>query len=194
MAHKRGTRGKAVLIFLAAVLVIGCAIGGTVAWLTAQSDPVANVFTYGDINVELTETTGNEYKILPGNDISKDPKVTVKAGSEASWLFVKIDEENWPAFLETDGTRKVKYNLSDGWIALDGETGVFYREVSAVSADTDFTVLADNKITVSGNLTKEEINGLSADAAAPKLTFTAYAVQRDSNVTTAAQAWTIANP
>lgn len=194
MAHKRGTRGKAVLIFLAAVLVIGCAIGGTVAWLTAQSDPVANVFTYGDINVELTETTGNEYKILPGNDISKDPKVTVKAGSEANWLFVKIDEENWPAFLETDGTRKVKYNLSDGWIALDGETGVFYREVNAVSADTDFTVLADNKITVSGNLTKEEINGLSADAAAPKLTFTAYAVQRDSNVTTAAQAWTIANP
>ena len=159
MAHKRGTRGKAVLIFLAAVLVIGCAIGGTVAWLTAQSDPVANVFTYGDINVELTETTGNEYKILPGNDISKDPKVTVKAGSEANWLFVKIDEENWPAFLETDGTRKVKYNLSDGWIALDGETGVFYREVNAVSADTDFTVLADNKITVSGNLTKEEING-----------------------------------
>lgn len=194
MAHKRGTRGKAVLIFLAAVLVIGCAIGGTVAWLTAQSDPVANVFTYGDINVELTETTGNEYKILPGNDISKDPKVTVKAGSEANWLFVKIDEENWPAFLETDGTRKVNYTLANGWTALDGETGVFYREVGAVSVDTDFTVLADNKITVSGNLTKEEINGLSANAATPKLTFTAYAVQRDSNVATAAQAWNIANP
>ena len=37
--------------------------------------------------------------------------------------------------------------------------------MSAVSADTDFTVLADNKITVSGNLTNEEINGLSADEA-----------------------------
>ena len=68
---------------LALVLVIGCVAGGTVAWLVAKTDPVVNTFTYGNINIALAETTGEDYKIIPGKDISKDPKVTVKGGSEA---------------------------------------------------------------------------------------------------------------
>ncbi|MGN1231703.1 MAG: hypothetical protein ACI4TP_07365, partial [Anaerotignum sp.] len=43
-------------------------------------------YTYGDINIELEETTGTTYEIVPGNDLTKDPKVTVKAGSEDCWL------------------------------------------------------------------------------------------------------------
>lgn len=75
------------------MLVVGCAVGGTIAWLTATTEPVVNTFTYGKIKIELTETTGTEYKIIPGVNISKDPKVTVKADSEACWLFVKVAEK-----------------------------------------------------------------------------------------------------
>ena len=188
--RRRSVSSRTFIAMLALVLVIGCAVGGTVAWLVSSTDPVVNTFTYGDINITLEETTGTSYKIIPGVDIEKDPKVTVKGGSEACYLFVKVEEENWPTFTKSDGTRKVKYGIADGWTALTGETGVYYREVGAVTADTFFDVLAGNVVTVSENLTKTEVSGITTQ---PKLTFTAYAVQKDG-IADADTAWTKANP
>lgn len=193
-ARRRTVSSKTFVLLLALVLVIGVAAGGTVAWLVAKSDSVVNTFTYGDINIGLDETTGKEYKIVPGVDIAKDPKVTVKGGSEACWLFVKIAEENWPTFTEVteagETTKKVSYGIADGWTALTDVTGVYYREVEAVTADTSFDVLANNLVTVSENLTKDEVTGIKVQ---PKLTFTAYAVQKDG-IDTAAKAWEKTNP
>ena len=178
-ANRRSVSSKAFAAVLALVLVLGCALGGTVAWLVAKSDPVVNTFTYGDINIALTETTGEDYKIIPGVDITKDPKVTVKADSEACWLFVKVEE------VGTFVADKVTYSVADGWTALTGQPGVYYREVGAVTADTDFYVLKDNVVKVSDTLTKEEIKDIPTG---PTLTFTAYAVQKDG-IADAATAW-----
>lgn len=178
-ANRRSVSSKAFAAVLALVLVLGCALGGTVAWLVAKSDPVVNTFTYGDININLEETTGSSYKIIPGVDIAKDPKVTVEADSEACWLFVKVEETG--TFV--DG--KVTYSIADGWTALTGQPGVYYREVGAVTADTDFYVLKDNVVKVSDTLTKEDIKDIPTG---PTLTFTAYAVQKDG-IADAATAW-----
>lgn len=185
---KKGVSTKVFLSLLALVLVVGCAVGGTIAWLTATTEPVVNTFTYGKIKIDLAETTGTEYKIIPGVNISKDPKVTVKADSEACWLFVKVAEEG------TFVTDRVTYSIAEGWTALDATNhpGVYYREVNAVTADTDFYVLAGDTtypngvVTVSENLTKAEVNSVAATQ--PTLTFTAYAVQKDG-INTAAEAW-----
>lgn len=188
---KKGVSTKVFLSLLALVLVVGCAVGGTIAWLIATTEPVVNTFTYGKIKIELAETTGTKYKIIPGVNISKDPKVTVKAGSEACWLFVKVGEANWPTFTDKDG-RKVSYTIATGWKELPGESGVYYREVEAVTADTGFYVLAGDTtypngvVTVSENLTKEDIKDLTENH--PQLIFTAYAVQKDG-INTAADAW-----
>ena len=173
---------KTVALLLALVLVFGVVAGGTLAWLIDKTDPVVNTFTYGNINITLTESTGNNYKIIPGKDITKDPKVTVKATSEACWLFVEVKEEG------TFVADKVTYSIADGWTKGDGTkipANVYYREVSAVTADTDFSVLKDNKITVKDTLTKEDIKNITTN---PTLTFTAYAVQKDG-IADAATAW-----
>ncbi len=185
---KKGVSTKVFLSLLALVLVVGCAVGGTIAWLTATTEPVVNTFTYGKIKIELTETTGNAYKIIPGVNISKDPKVTVKADSEACWLFVKVAEEG------TFVAGRVTYSIAEGWTALDATNhpGVYYREVDAVTADKDIYVLAGDAtypngvVTVSENLTKAEVNRVATQQ--PTLTFTAYAVQKDG-IDTAAEAW-----
>mgnify|MGYP004525032361 CR=1 FL=1 len=183
---KKGVSTKVFLSLLALVLVVGCAVGGTIAWLTAKTDPVVNTFTYGKINIELTETKpeNKQATIIPGVNISKDPKVTVKADSEACWLFVKVEEVKWPTFADENG-KKVSYTIATGWKELPGESGVYYREVNAVTADTDFYVLKDNMVTVSEELTKAEVNSVATQ---PTLTFTAYAVQKDG-IDTAAEAW-----
>lgn len=181
---RRSVSGRLFVLMLALVLVLGCAVGGTVAWLVAKTDPVVNTFTYGDINIELTETkpTNRQAKIIPGVDIGKDPKVTVKKDSEACWLFVKVEEEG------TFVANKVTYSVADGWTKGDGTKiprNVYYRAVEAVTTDTDFAVLKDNKIYVSEELTKGDIQSVTTQ---PKLTFTAYAVQKDG-IDTAADAW-----
>lgn len=195
MKKFRELSGKLVVAMLAVTLLIGCAIGGTVAWLTDKTTAVVNTFTYGDINITLSETTGNDYKIIPGVNITKDPKVTVKANSEDCWLFVKVEEANWPTFMEANGTtKKVSYAIATGWTALPGQNGVYYREVNAPTADTSIYILAGDAtysqgvVKVSENLTKTEVNSITAGTQ-PRLTFTAYAVQKDG-IADAATAWT----
>lgn len=170
---------KKVLSIVAVVLVLCCAIGGTLAWLTDKTASVKNTFTVGDINIELTETTTN-YKMVPGNTISKDPKVTVKANSEACWLFVKVEKSaNFDSFMT--------YDMADVWTELPSVTGVYYREVAATTAATDFSVLKGDSVSVKDTVTKADLNALTQNTF-PTLTFTAYAVQKD-NVADAATAW-----
>lgn len=191
--RRRGVSTRAFVALLALVLVIGCVAGGTIAWLVSAPDPVTNTFTYGDINIGLGESTGTIYKIVPGVNIEKDPKVTVTKGSEACWLFVEVTATG--AISEhvegTLDTTKVTYTIADGWRKL--QNGVYYREVNALNAaaNLEYPVLKDNIITVSQDLTKQEVN--DAVVKQPTLTFTAYAVQKD-NVTSAEAAWAIAKP
>ena len=161
---------KKIISIAAAVLLLFCAIGGTIAWLIDRSEPVINTFTAGDININLEEKTGDAYKMVPGTTIKKDPKVTVKAGSEACWLFVKVEESNNFADFIT-------YDLAEGWKFLDDSPGVYYREVGASAADQPFSVLKDDQVTVNTDVTKTALNALDTTTY-PKLIFTAYAIQR----------------
>lgn len=175
---------KSLALLLAIALVVVGAVAGTVAWLTAQTEAVKNTFTTSDITIELTETTGESYKMIPGCTIAKDPKVTVKADSEACYLFVKLEKsENFDTFMT--------YAMAKGWAALPNTTDVYYREVAAATADTAFEVLQGNQVSVKGEVTKEQMNALTADTY-PTLTVTAYASQLYKNNTqefTAAEAW-----
>ncbi len=180
---KAGRSFRGLVLVLALALIVGVAGGATFAWLTAKSDTVVNTFTYGDINITLEEKTGSDYKIIPGVDIKKDPLVTVLAKSEACWLFVKVEEEG------TFVADKVTYSIADGWTKGDGTNipaNVYYREVAANDANQEFPVLKDNKITVSDTLTKIDIKDILTTT--PKLSITAYAIQKDG-MGTAAEAW-----
>ena len=131
---------KIAISIVAVALVLCCAIGGTLAWLTDKTGPVVNTFTVGDINIDLAETT-SDYKMVPGNTIAKDPKVTVKANSEDCYLFVKVTKSgNFDQFLT--------YAMADGWTQYEGTTDVWYRTVPASNANQEFEVLKDSKVTV----------------------------------------------
>lgn len=169
---------KALALVLALTLLVAGIVGGTLAWLTDQTAEVKNTFTVGDINIGLTETT-TDYKMVPGNTIAKDPTVTVKANSEACWLFVKVTES-------TDLKNFITYAIAEGWTALPGVDGVYYREVPASAADQTFSVLAGDAVTVKSDVTRTMLETAKTDA--PTLTFKAYAIQKD-HFATADAAW-----
>ena len=187
---------KTAILALTVLLVIGTVVSGTMAWLIARTEPVVNTFTYGDINLDLDESdTGdgdndprtNKYEMLPGARISKDPKVTVEADSVDAWLFVKLDKSaNFDDFMT--------YEIADGWTALPGEEGVYYRRTVRSESAQEFAVLKDNVVAVKEGVTKEMLNELDAGSADnyPTLTVTAYAVQ-NAGFDTAAAAWAQVN-
>lgn len=187
---------KSLIALAAMVLVLCSVVGGTVAWLIDSTTEVKNTFTYGDVNIKLDETEigedgepatdedgdpvreteGNEYEMIPGEDIYKDPLVTVLTESESCWLFVKlVESDNFGEFFED-------YTVEEGWTALTGVEGVYFRQVSAeevAEEDAEFWVIKDNTLTVKETVTKEQLNELDAEGAEnyPTLTVTAYAVQ-----------------
>ncbi len=189
MSNKKFIAILSVFVMLALTMVVGCAVDGTVAWLVSKSETSVSTFTLGDINIELAKEPGSEsqpLKIIPGVDIKRPLRVTVKEGSEACWLFVKVEGTNWPA--------KVSYSVAGGtggWTALSGYPGVYYCEVSAGDAQTGVVYDVNCNVTVSEELTKTEVNSI-ASGPQPQLSFTAYAVQRDG-IGDAATAWAAAN-
>lgn len=181
LRRQRKTR-RTLLTIAVVTLTAAIAIGGTLAWLTDKTEAVVNTFTVGNIDIDLAETTTN-YKMVPGCDIAKDPEVTVEGGSEACWLFVKVEEsDNLDEFID--------YDIDDAWKALDDVDGVYYREVAANTTDQDFAVIKDDTVTVKNTVTKEMMDAIEADPTeAPTLTFTAYACQQAGFEDNAAGAW-----
>ena len=179
---------KGLAMVLALVLLAVCAVSGTLAWLTAKSDTVVNTFTTSDIKVELTETN-ETYKMVPGYDIHKDPKAKVLAGSEECYLFVKLDKsQNFDTFLT--------YEMAEGWTLVPSETNVYFRKVLTADIGTAYSVLANDQVTVKGEVTKAMMDVLTTETL-PKLTVTAYASQLHKNATTeftAAEAWANVTP
>lgn len=175
---------KKVLSIVAVVLVLCCAIGGTLAWLTAKSDVVTNTFAPSNIKIELKETTGTQYKMVPGYTIEKDPAAKVLAGSEECWLFVKIEKSaNFDQYLT--------YAPATGWELVTGETNVYARKVTTAAIGTAYSVLQGDQVTVKDGVDETMMNSLTAETY-PTLTITAYASQlHSSNNTdfTAKQAW-----
>lgn len=156
-----------VAVSLAAVMLIG---GGTFAYLKGETDPITNSFRTNQVLVNLEETTGNEYNIIPGTTQRKDPKVTVNNTVDA-YVFVEVADA-------TEGL--VRYAIADGWIPLDGVPNVYYRLVSAAQDVKEFSVLANDEVRYSKALENHDMTDGSGSLKRDiNLTFNAVAIQAE---------------
>ncbi len=122
------TKSKALLLTLCAVLLVAASVLGTMAYLTSSAE-VKNTFTIGKVEIKLDEAKvdelgnvvsdnrvqANEYKLMPGTTYTKDPTVTVKAGSEESYVRMKVTFNN---------AKEIIALCTDPEFADDGPTGV----------------------------------------------------------------------
>lgn len=173
---------KKLTTVLAIVLVVALSVAGTYAYLTSKTATITNTFTVGNVKIDLTETTGTEYQLIPGKVHEKNPIVTVKGGSEKCYLFVKFDEIGSPA----DYLDYTSLLAAPAWTQGDGTDipeEVWYRVVDKSATDTTFHLLAGDKVTIRDDVTNENMTAASG----AKLAYTAYACQFEGM--TAAQAW-----
>ena len=195
---------KIVTLCLVAALAV-TAIGGTLAYFTDKTQVTSNTFTVGNVNIELDEadvdvygvadgtnrtTNGNEYKLIPGHNYVKDPTVTVKSGSEESYVRMivtvnKVDalKEVMPEAVAADGVFLLQ-NFVNGWDSTKWECtsataeGVYeFRYYTTVDARTADVVLEDlfTDFTLPADLSNDEVaklDNLSIDVIA-------HAIQAD---------------
>lgn len=165
------SKKKALLIVACALMLALASVMGTLAWLTDKTDTVTNTFTVGKVKITLTEgdNIADNLKMVPGFTIAKDPKVTVESGSEACYVFVKIEtSSNFDTYLT--------YEVSTSWTKLDTTDGtlVYYQKVTNPSG-TAMEILKDNQVTVKGEVTSDQM--AAADTSKVTMSFTAYAIQ-----------------
>lgn len=161
-------------------LTAAVAVGGTLAWMTAN-DTVTNTFTVGNITMTLDEapvdangnkTDGarveaNSYHIVPGGEYDKDPTVHVGANSDACYVFVKV--ENGLSAIEDTEKGTIASQIEDqGWEFL--QDNVYYKEVAKSESATDLIVFSNLYI----SSTQSDLSSY----ASAQIKVTAYAIQQ----------------
>lgn len=209
---------KILVACLCVALAVLTIAGTTLAYLTSR-DTVVNTFTVGNVQITLDEAAvdemgnkimkddntpaarvkANSYKLIPGHTYTKDPTVTVKEGSESSYIKMTVTFSNASALdaifapSGADMTRIfIGYNATN-WIYkgntedTDKNTRTYefwYKEaVAAPDGDVALDALFDS-ITVPGTITKEQL----ATIKDMTITVNAYAIQADG-FATAEAAW-----
>ena len=131
---------KKLTMVVSLLLVMALSIGGTLAYLTAESETITNTFTIGNIEISLAETTGTTYTVVPGATVDKNPTVTVKKGSEACWLYACV-ENNVQVTVEGKQVTVAELNIGADWKEVatkDNKTLYRYTEAAvAANADAD---------------------------------------------------------
>ena len=92
---------RKLVLILSLVLSLALATGGTLAYLTDR-DSAANVFTIGNVEIDLTEDFEQGAELIPGVDIEKKPTIT-NTGKNDAWVWATVAI---PSALDNDDASK----------------------------------------------------------------------------------------
>lgn len=179
---------KSILMMLFTIFFLLISIGFTVAYLTDE-EKALNVYTIGKVSISLNETDvdelgvpienakrvyDNQYHLMPGYTYTKDPTITVNAGSNDSYvrLLVTISAiEELNEIFDGSFSPKTLVNGwdSEKWLYTDvydnGDNSNtyefrYYKIVNGLDGDKEVANKLEplfNSFSIPGDLTKEQL-------------------------------------
>lgn len=180
---------KILSLILVIVLAAGVAVTGTMAYLTDRDDET-NVYTVGDVKIELEGDFAKGTQLLPGKNIDCNPVIKNTGKNDAwVWLTYAVPTEladvievagvdsTWEAqnASEVDDEYTVYTLLHNETLAVGESTkaafeGVKLAETVDITPDGDWYTV-DNGVATSLNWTNDDD--------APAVYVNAYAIQKD---------------
>ena len=153
---------KTWILIACLVMSLAMGLGGSLAYLTDR-DADVNVFTMGNVDIELTEDFEQGSELIPGVDIKKEVKVE-NVGNNDAWVWVDIAIPKTLDDVNAASSNVVHFNYSKDseylnewkWKNAEGEwvvreetiNGVVYNvytvkriEVLAAKATTGYPVM-----------------------------------------------------
>lgn len=203
---------KILCLVMGAILLVTGSVAVTLAYLQDKTQTVTNTMTVGKIDIKLDEGVvdlygkftsgrteeGNKYKLIPGQEYNKDPKITVLKGSEPCYVFFGISIDTKVSnVLDTSKNVIATQLKSNGWLVLENSTTdktqvtwadtdgtqykIYYKSAAVDATSADKPLKTFEKFSVSG-----AANVSNADNATIKVK--AFAVQ-SANLTSPQNAW-----
>lgn len=121
---------RAAVLIMAVLLLLGAAVGSTVAFLTTKTDPVTNTFTYAKVSCEVTEEFTNNKK----ENVQVKNTGTTDAYIRATYVVNWLDAQGNIAATVPEGySYSLTENPGNSW--TKGEDGFFYY-TSPVAPDS----------------------------------------------------------
>lgn len=207
---------KALLVVACALLLVAASVFGTMAYLTSTTGEVKNTFTVGNVAITLDEAkvnvngepvdakgekveladaprvAGNQYKLIPSHEYTKDPTVHVTAGSEDAYVRMNVKVNNlnnlkaaFPAEKYPDyyaGEVFLLEKLVKGWKSsewasngFDANTATYeFRYTAKATAGQNLPALFTS-IVIPGTVDKDALENLGK----VEIVITADAIQAD---------------
>ena len=173
---------KSIISLIAAVSLIAViGVGSTLAYLT-DNDTATNVVTMGHVEIELDEPQFSEENenntiedVVPNQEITKDPTITVVAGSESCYLRAKIEISET---LNAEQAAELLENINIGEKWVLSEDGYYYYQNKVEKSDKDQKVVLFDKVVIP-ELWGNEVANLTFE-----INVSAEAIQADNFVPT----------
>ncbi len=170
---KHRARGKRLMTLLASLaLLLGLTVGGTLAYLSAKTDEVPNVFTPSKVPNKIVETFDGRTK----SDVSVKNTGDTSAYVRVAIIFNWVDEAgNVSGTPVKEGDYALTLNLENGWVEhTDGY--YYYKTPVEPGAQTSVLVTsctenADNRpdgYTLSMEIMGQTVQALGQDSAGEK--------------------------
>ena len=116
-SKSRVRMNKAAVLIMAVLLLLGAAVGSTVAFLIDKTAPVENAFEYAKVSCEVTENFDQNKK----EDVQVKNTGTTDAYIRATYVVNWVDEQgNIAAAVPEDYSYSLTENPNSKWIEKDG--------------------------------------------------------------------------
>lgn len=130
---------KLLPLILSVALIGAIGVGATLAYFT-DSEEATNVITMGNVDIELTEPSFPEDKkvedITPGEEIAKDPTITVKETSQDAYVRASIEITGLSDLQKEQLLAKITIN--SGWLLSDDGYYYYQNSLKATESATLF--------------------------------------------------------
>lgn len=124
---RRPKRPATLLVFL--LLVLGVAVGGTVAFLSTRTDSKENTFTPSEVTCEVTETFENNVKSRVAVQNTGDTTAFIRAAINVTWMSNQ-DAANQTVSAKVpvkDKDYSITFAKNTNWIK--GADGYYYYQL-----------------------------------------------------------------
>lgn len=155
-SRRAGGRKKPLTLFVALVLLLTLAVGGSLAWLVSKDD-VTNTMVPGQVPIQINETVSNNVK----SDVTVTNNGNIQAFIRVAIIANAVDEQgnvttvgNKPSFTVSSAWKEINgYYYYNGIVEPNGTTApLFTTDVSF--ANGEINILAES-IQVLGGVTSD---------------------------------------
>ena len=145
--HKQLRRPKRLATLLVSLLlVLGVAVGGTVAFLSTRTDSKENTFTPSKVTCEVTETFNNNVKSQVAVQNTGDTTAFIRAAINVTWMSNQ-DAANQTVSAKVpvkDTDYSIKLADNTNWI--QGADGYYYYQLPVNPQDSTGVLIEECKL------------------------------------------------